>query len=70
MGKCRLWVNVAMGICRMGICRMGICRMGICLLTIQIDGISKRPQKRSKTQQLLEIWGFLEEHGRGTKLEE
>ena len=27
MGKCRLWVNVAMGICRMGICRMGICRL-------------------------------------------
>ena len=22
MGKCRLWVNVAMGICRMGICRL------------------------------------------------
>ena len=33
MGKCRPWVNVAMGICRMGICRMGICRMGICRLT-------------------------------------
>ena len=27
MGKCRPWVNVAMGICRMGICRMGICRL-------------------------------------------
>ena len=34
MGKCRLWVNVAMGICRMGICRMGICRMGICRMGI------------------------------------
>ena len=22
MGKCRPWVNVAMGICRMGICRL------------------------------------------------
>ena len=30
MGKCRLWVNVAMGICRMGICRMGICRLTLC----------------------------------------
>ena len=29
MGKCRLWVNVAMGICRMGICRMGIFRLTI-----------------------------------------
>ena len=29
MGKCRLWVNVAMGICRMGICRMGICRLTV-----------------------------------------
>ena len=27
MGKCRPWVNVAMGKCRMGICRMGICRL-------------------------------------------
>ena len=44
MGKCRLWVNVALGPMRhlpmMGICRpwwvyvaMGICRMGICRLT-------------------------------------
>ena len=29
MGKCRPWVNVAMGICCMGICRMGICRLTV-----------------------------------------
>ena len=35
-------------------------RFALCIISdpIQIDGISKRPQKRSKTQQLLEIWGL------------